>query len=70
VYNCTTKCLPNTVSNLTDVYTQHAFKMSYCFVSTAGLTDVVVVPKDGKTAKLLSLRPVFITRELQYVEEL
>jgi len=48
------------------VYTQHAFKMSDCFVSTTGFTDVDEVPKDEKTAKLLSLPAVFI----QYVEEL
>lgn len=70
LYNFTTKCLPNTVSSLTDVYTQHAFKMSECFVSTTGLTDVDEVPKDEKTTKLLSLPPVFIARDLQYVEEL
>lgn len=70
LYNFTTKCLPNTVSSLTDVYTQYAFKMSDGFVSTTGLTDVDEAPKDEKTAKLLSLPPVFIARELQYVEEL
>jgi len=44
--------------------------MSDGFVSTTGLTDVDEAPKDEKTAKLLSLPPVFIARELQYVEEL
>jgi hypothetical protein len=44
--------------------------MSECFVSTTGLTDVDEVPKDEKTAKLLSLPPLFIARDLQYVEEL
>jgi hypothetical protein len=44
--------------------------MSECFVSTTGLTEVGEVPKDEKTAKLLSLPPVFIARDLQYVEEL
>ena len=53
LYNFTTKCLPNTVSSLTDVYTQHAFKMSDCFVSTTRLTDVDQVSKDEKPAKLI-----------------
>lgn len=69
LYNFTAKCLPNAVSSLTDVYTQHAFKMPDCFVSRTGLTDVDEVLKDVKTAKLLSLSAVFIVRELQYVEE-
>lgn len=70
LYNFTTKCLPNTVSSLTDAYTQYPFKMSDGFVSATGLTDVDEVPKDEKTAKLLSLPPVFIARESHYVEEL
>jgi hypothetical protein len=44
--------------------------MSDCFVSTTRLTDVDEVPKDEKMAKLLSLPPVFIARDLQHVEEL
>ena len=69
LYNFTAKCLPNAVSSLTDVYTQHAVKMPDCVVSRTGLTDVDEVLKDVKTAKLLSLSAVFIVRELQYVEE-
>ena len=70
LYNFTTKCLPNTVSSLTNVYTQHAFKMPDCFLSTTGLTDVDEASEDEKTAKLLSQPPVFTASELQYVEEL